>query len=70
MLLPKDLLQSLIGVGVQVRDIIEDVSMEAMSVRKLTKTTIDQIEGLKGNIVDEDSLSLKKKSDMEGDDWS
>ena len=44
--------------------------MESMSVRKLTKTTIDQIEGLKGQIVDEDSLSMKKKSDMEGDDWS
>ena len=63
-------MQSLIEVGVQVRDIIEDVSMESMSVRKLTKTTIDQIEGLKGQIVDEDSLSMKKKSDMEGDDWS
>ena len=44
--------------------------MEKNSVKKLTKKTIDQIEELKTEIVDEGALSSKKKSDMEGDDWS
>ena len=46
------------------------VTMNSSSLKKLTKSTIEQIEGLKTEIVDEEALSLKKKSDMEGDDWS
>ena len=61
---------SLIDIGVEVRNLIEDVTMNTLSLKKLTKSTIEQIEGLKTEIVDEEALSLKKKSDMEGDDWS
>ena len=61
---------SLIDIGVEVRNLIEDVTMNTLSLKKLTKSTVEEIEGLKNEIINEEALSSKKKSDMEGDDWS
>lgn len=47
LILPSDLNVDLIDLGVKVRDLIEEVSVDSMSVKKLTKSTIDMIEELK-----------------------
>ena len=47
LVLPSDLNVDLIDLGVKVRDLIEEVSVDSMSVKKLTKSTIDMIEELK-----------------------
>ena len=60
LVLPSDLMVDLIDIGVQVRDLIEEVSMDSMSMKKLTKQTIDKVEELKDQIVDSEAMSLKR----------